>query len=146
MCSFLWWLRFVTALTSLGRSLPGRAHVKNKIKRVDRALGNPALHEDISLNKQILTILFTSLIPFCVIAVDWTGWHDKNWHLLRASLICDGRSLPLMSVVVPAELAQNSQVQCAFLDRLHAAISYRWYLETSYFRIDPEDLLASNRE
>lgn len=109
-------------LTSLGRSLPGRAHVKNKIKRVDRALGNPALHDDIPLIQQMLTRSITSLMPFCVIAVDWTGWHDKNWHLLRASLICDGRSLPLMSVVVPAEMAQNSQVQCAFLDRLHAAI------------------------
>ncbi|MEX5392936.1 transposase, partial [Enterobacter cloacae] len=63
-----------------------------------------------------------SLMPFCVIAVDWTGWHDRNWHLLRASLVCNGRSLPLMSEVVPAELAQNSDVQCRFLDRLHDAI------------------------
>ena len=61
-------------------------------------------------------------MPFCVIAVDWTGWHDRNWHLLRASLLCNGRSLPLMSEVVPAELAQNSDVQCRFLDRLHDAI------------------------
>lgn len=109
-------------LTSLGRSLPGRAHVKNKIKRVDRALGNIALHQDLPLIQQMLTRTITSLVPFCVIAVDWTGWHDKNWHLLRASLICNGRSLPLMSEVVPADLAQNSQIQCAFLDRLHAAI------------------------
>lgn len=109
-------------LTSLGRSLPGKAHVKNKIKRVDRALGNPALHRDLPQIQQLLTRTITSLMPFCVIAVDWTGWHDKNWHLLRASLICDGRSLPLMSEVVPAELAQNSKVQCDFLDRLHAAI------------------------
>ncbi|NBG00146.1 IS4 family transposase, partial [Enterobacter cloacae] len=37
-------------------------------------------------------------------------------------LVCNGRSLPLMSEVVPAELAQNSDVQCRFLDRLHDAI------------------------
>lgn len=109
-------------LTSLGRRLPGRAHVKNKIKRVDRALGNKALHRDLPLIQQQLTHTITSLMPFCVIAVDWTGWHDKNWHLLRASLVCNGRSLPLMSDVVPARLAQNSEVQCRFLDRLHAAI------------------------
>ncbi|ALX92437.1 MULTISPECIES: IS4 family transposase [unclassified Serratia (in: enterobacteria)] len=109
-------------LTSLGRSLPGRAHVKNKIKRVDRALGNTAIHHELPLIQQMLTRSITSLMPFCVIAVDWSGWHDKNWHLLRASLVCNGRSLPLMSEVVPAWLAQNSQVQCAFLDRLHAAI------------------------
>jgi hypothetical protein len=109
-------------LTSLGRSLPGRAHIKNKIKRVDRALGNPALHRELPQIQHQLTHAITSLMPFCIIAVDWTGWPDKNWHLLRASLVCDGRSVPLMSEVVPAELAQNSQVQCAFLERLHAAI------------------------
>lgn len=109
-------------LTGLGRALPGRAHVKNKIKRVDRALGNPALHRDLPRIQHQLTRTVTSLMPFCIIAVDWTGWPDKNWHLLRASLVCDGRSLPLMSEVVPAELAQNSEIQCRFLDRLHAAI------------------------
>ncbi|HCT3173128.1 TPA: IS4 family transposase [Enterobacter asburiae] len=109
-------------LTSLGRTLPGRAHVKNKIKRVDRALGNTALHRDIPRIQHLLTHTITSLMPFCMIAVDWTGWHDRNWHLLRASLVCNGRSLPLMSEVVPAELAQNSDVQCRFLDRLHDAI------------------------
>ncbi|WP_407217930.1 IS4 family transposase [Enterobacter hormaechei] len=109
-------------LTSLGRTLPGRAHVKNKIKRVDRALGNTALQRDIPRIQHHLTHAITSVMPFCVIAVDWTGWHDRNWHLLRASLLCNGRSLPLMSEVVPAELAQNSDVQCRFLDRLHDAI------------------------
>lgn len=109
-------------LTSIGRSLPGSARVKNKIKRVDRALGNPAVHRDLPLIQHRLTHAITSLMPFCIIAVDWTGWPDRHCHLLRASLICDGRSLPLMSEVVPEELAQNSQVQCDFLDRLHAAI------------------------
>lgn len=34
-------------LTSIGRYLPGATQVKNKIKRVDRLLGNTALHNDI---------------------------------------------------------------------------------------------------
>ncbi|MER1498636.1 IS4 family transposase, partial [Enterobacter cloacae] len=84
--------------------------------------GNTALHRDIPRIQHLLTHTITSLMPFCVIAVDWTGWHDRNWYdrnwyLLRASLVCNGRSLPLMSEVVPAELAQNSDVQCRFLDR-----------------------------
>lgn len=109
-------------LTSLGRYLPGFARVKSKIKRVDRALANPGLFHDLPRIQQQLTRRITASLPFCVIAVDWTGWHDRRWHLLRASLICDGRAIPLMSEVVSAELAQNSAVQCAFLDRLHAAI------------------------
>jgi len=36
-------------LTSIGRHLPGSAQVKNKIKRVDRLLGNNALHNDIPI-------------------------------------------------------------------------------------------------
>lgn len=36
-------------LTSIGRYLPGTAQVKNKIKRVDRLLGNESLHRDIPL-------------------------------------------------------------------------------------------------
>ncbi|HDL8501836.1 TPA: IS4/IS5 family transposase, partial [Yersinia enterocolitica] len=36
-------------LTSIGRFLPGQAQVKNKIKRVDRLLGNESLHRDIPL-------------------------------------------------------------------------------------------------
>lgn len=36
-------------LTSIGRYLPGAAQVKNKIKRVDRLLGNASLHRDIPL-------------------------------------------------------------------------------------------------
>ena len=34
-------------LSSIGRYLPGNARVKNKIKRIDRLLGNDALHRDI---------------------------------------------------------------------------------------------------
>ncbi|OSK32324.1 hypothetical protein EAMG_05099 [Escherichia coli M056] len=32
-------------LTSIGRFLPGRAQVKNKIKRIDRLLGNESLQK-----------------------------------------------------------------------------------------------------
>lgn len=36
-------------LTSIGRYLPGSAQVKNKIKRVDRLLGNESPHQYIQL-------------------------------------------------------------------------------------------------
>ena len=107
-------------LTSSGRT-PRQGARQNKIKRVDRARAIP-LSSVIFPVFSTTTHAITSVMPFCVIAVDWTGWHDRNWHLLRASLLCNGRSLPLMSEVVPAELAQNSDVQCRFLDRLHDAI------------------------
>ncbi|EHW7085124.1 transposase, partial [Salmonella enterica] len=82
-------------LTSIGRYLPGSAQVKNKIKRVDRLLGNTSLHEDIPLIFRNITSLLTRQFSWCVIAVDWSGYPSQEYHILRASLICDGRSIPL---------------------------------------------------
>ncbi|MFU9139263.1 IS4/IS5 family transposase, partial [Erwinia tasmaniensis] len=84
-------------LTSIGRHLPGTAQVKNKIKRVDRLIGNQSLHRDIpALFKNIIAML-TSKLSLCVIAVDWSGYPSQEYHILRASLLCDGRSIPLLS-------------------------------------------------
>ena len=110
-------------LTSIGRYLPGGAQVKHKIKRVDRLLGNTALHDDIPLIFKNITSLLTRRLSWCVIAVDWSGYPSQAFHVLRASLICDGRSIPLMSQIVPSKKQQNSLIQRAFLDSLSAAIA-----------------------
>lgn len=61
-------------LTSIGRFLPGRAQVENKIKRVDRLLGNESLHRDIPLIFQNIICMLTSSLSLSVIAVDWSGY------------------------------------------------------------------------
>ncbi len=43
--------------------------------------------------------------------------------MLRASLLCDGCSLPLLSWVVPSEKQQNSQIQKNFPDALAEAVN-----------------------
>ena len=43
--------------------------------------------------------------------------------MLRASLICDGRSIPLLSHIVPSAKQQNAQVQKVFLNTLRDAIA-----------------------
>lgn len=110
-------------LTSIGRYLPGNAQVKNKIKRVDRLLGNTALHHDIPAIFHNITALMTRRLSLCVIAVDWSGYPSQAFHVLRASLVCDGRSIPLLSQVVPSSRQQHAQVHKDFLDALAAAIS-----------------------
>ncbi|HCB4958110.1 TPA: IS4/IS5 family transposase, partial [Salmonella enterica subsp. enterica serovar Bredeney] len=110
-------------LTSIGRYLPGNAQVKNKIKRIDRLLGNDALHRDIPAIFHNLTRLLTRDLTLCVIAVDWSGYPSQAFHVLRASLVCDGRSIPLLSQVVPLSRQQHAQVHKDFLDALAAAIS-----------------------
>ncbi|EBZ4888461.1 IS4 family transposase [Salmonella enterica subsp. enterica serovar Bredeney] len=110
-------------LTSIGRYLPGTAQVKNKIKRVDRLLGNVSLHHDIPLIFRNIISMLTNRLSLCVIAVNWSGYPSQEYHVLRASLICDGRSLPLLSWIVPSEKQQNAKVRQAFLNTLFEAVN-----------------------
>lgn len=105
-------------LTGIGRFLPGTAQVKNKIKRVDRLMGNESLHRDIPLIFSSITSMLTRQLSLCVIAVDWSGYPSQEHHILRASLLCDGRSIPLLSQVVSFEKQNNSLIQNDFLDSL----------------------------
>lgn len=105
-------------LTSIGRFLPGSAQVKNKIKRIDRLMGNEALHLDIPMIFRKITSMLTRQLSLCVIAVDWSGYPSQEHHVLRASLLCDGRSIPLLSRVVPSEKQNNQLIQHDFLDSL----------------------------
>ncbi len=110
-------------LTSIDHYLPGAAQVKNKIKRVDHLPGNESLHCDIPLIFKGIINMLTQKLSLCVIAVDWSGYPSQEYHVLRASLLCDGRSLPLLSWIVPSEKQQNSQIQKAFLDALPGAVN-----------------------
>ncbi|SCC69709.1 hypothetical protein GA0061070_10941, partial [Kosakonia oryziphila] len=110
-------------LTSIGRYLPGAAQVKNKIKRVDRLLGNASLHRDIPLIFKNIISMLTNRFSLCVVAVDWSGYPSQEFHVLRASLICDGRSIPLLSWIVPSKKQQNACIQKAFLNALAGAIN-----------------------
>lgn len=111
------------SLTSIGRYLPGAAQVKNKIKRVDRLLGNTSIQSDIPLIFHHITSLLTRQLPWCVIAVDWSGYPSQEYHVLRASLLCDGRAIPLLSQIVPSKQQNNTGIQNKFLDALAAAIN-----------------------
>jgi hypothetical protein len=62
------------SLTSIGRFLPRTARVKHKIKRVDRHLNNDLMFKDIPAIYQQLVSRLTHRLPFCVIAVEWSGY------------------------------------------------------------------------
>lgn len=110
-------------LTSIGRYLPGSAQAKNKIQRVDRLMGNTALHNDIPLILNNIISIETQRLSCCVIAVDWSGYSSLDYHVLRASMIYEGRSIPLLSMLVPYAKQQNAQAQKAFLSAIHDAIA-----------------------
>ena len=110
------------SLTSIGRYLPGCSQVKNKIKRVDRLLGNQSLQKEVPSMFSNIIAMLTRRLSLCVIAVDWSGYPTQDFHVLRASLVCDGRSIPLLSQVVTSDMQQNPCVQAAFLNALSSAI------------------------
>lgn len=105
-------------LTSIGRHLTGTASVKNKIKRVDRLLGNSHMQNEVSTIFQRVTRKITQGMSRAVILIDWSAYHASRFQLLRASLACDGRSLPLMSCVVPSSQTANAEVHERFLESL----------------------------
>lgn len=105
-------------LTSIGRYMPGHAHVKHKIKRADRLLGNRRLQEEVPLIFSLITRRMILQMSRVFILVDWSSYHCEAFQLLRASLACDGRSLPLMSQVVPKALQGNPDVHEQFFSSL----------------------------
>lgn len=75
------------ALSSLGRGLPGPASIKHNIKRVDRLLGNHALHGELPMIYQALIEQHLVDTPMPLIIIDWSDLTiDRHWQLLRASV------------------------------------------------------------
>ncbi len=120
------------SLTSIGRHLPGPARVKDKIKRVDRLLGNTRLHNDIPLIFKNITSMMTNKLSWCVIAVDWSGYPFQEYHVLRASLLCDGRAIPLTRVVIVTDAGFQSawfrhikSLGWDFIGRIRGVVKFR---------------------
>ena len=102
-------------LTDIGRNLAGKAKVKHKIKRTDRLLRNPKLQHDlIDIYGALAQHLYASL-PYLIIAVDWSGCCRSDYHLLRASLVVEGRSLPIYNMVVETDEYAKNTTHIAFL-------------------------------
>lgn len=109
-------------LTDIGRHLAGSAQVKHKIKKIDRLFSNERCYQELPHIYAHLTHLVTRHLPKCVIAVDWSRYHDESYSQLRASLVYQGRALPIMSQVVEKKREANHSVHVQFLAQLKAAI------------------------
>lgn len=110
-------------LTTIGRHLSGKAKVKHKIKRVDRLLGNAKLHAEMIDIYQALAQNILPSLPYLVIAVDWSGCCRSDYHLLRASLVVDGRSLPIYNMIVETKDLETAQSHSLFLKALTKIIN-----------------------
>lgn len=106
------------SLTSLGRHKNGTAYVKHKIKSVDRLLGNKTLqNEAFTVYKEFFQSLLVNT-PTLYIIVDWSGCCRKDVHMLRATLMHDGRGVTIYNEVHPEEKVGTKTVHNNFLCKL----------------------------
>lgn len=101
-------------LTALGRSLPGDASDKHRIKAVDRLLGNAKLHGEMDAFYRAVASRLLKRIKTPIVAVDWTGL-GANKCEISAKLCSDGRALPLYSRVFPTQSLASRQSHREFL-------------------------------
>lgn len=109
-------------ISSLGEKKDGNAYVKHKIKSVDRLVGNSKLHKEIPLiYKEFFQPLIAST-PTLYILVDWSGCCRQDIHMLRASIVHNGRSITIYNEIHPQKKYGNREVQRQFLASLKKII------------------------
>ena len=109
-------------ISSLGANKAGSAYVKHKIKSVDRLVSNEKLHKEIPI---IYKHFFQPIIvcaPILYILVDWSGCCRQDIHMLRASIVHNGRSITIYNEIHPQKKCGNRQVQNQFLISLKKMI------------------------
>jgi len=107
------------SLVSLALGTPRETSVRHRVKCVDRLLGNDHLETHrIDLYAALARQWLTDL-PQLLIVVDWSSLTaDMQWHWLRASVVCDGRSVTLYEEVHPRKQLGSLAVHTRFIKRL----------------------------
>jgi hypothetical protein len=111
------------SVTGIGRAIQGSAFTKHAIKRADRLIGNPALHQDRLHIYRALIQWLLGRLHRPVILVDWSELtDDRQFHILRASTPVGGRALTLYEEVHPGKKLNTTPVQTGFLQSLNALL------------------------
>ena len=108
-------------LSRLGRAMAEHTDDKHGIKRIDRLLGNKALHDEIACVHRSLTRHLLSWWQRPIILVDWTE-AGMEMCVLSAALAFNGRSIVLWSEAHPESKLSNPVVESEFLLHLKAAL------------------------
>lgn len=105
------------SLTSLGRAVAERTSPKHGIKRIDRLLGNEALHRERILFFHAIArrVVGPAIRP--TILVDWTAFTPKLWVLV-AAVAFEGRALVVYAETHPITRYMKPAVNVRFLQRL----------------------------
>lgn len=107
------------SLSLLARSVASLTAMRYRVKRIDRLLGNTALHMSRKDIYRAVAGRWLAGLDHVLIVVDWSdATTDQRWHLLRASAVVDGRSVTLYEEVHAQKKYGNRLVHERFLARL----------------------------
>lgn len=106
-------------LTSLGRNFPEKIKTRNKIKKIDRLLGNAHLQKEASAIYKVMNSYLIAENSQPWIHVDWSCiCATTNMYFLRASLSLQGRSIVIYEECHPKSGENNHVVHKLFLNTL----------------------------
>ena len=106
-------------LTALALGTRRDIHLRYRIKCVDRLLANEHLEQERVEAYRALAREWLSGLPQLLIVVDWSPvTDDMQWHLLRASVVVEGRSITLYEEVHPRKHLAAFKVHKKFIKRL----------------------------
>lgn len=107
------------SLSQLARSVSSACPMRHRIKRIDRLLGNAAVYGARMSIYQAVATHWLAGIRQLLIVVDWSDvTPDQKWHLLRASVAVDGRSVTLYEEIHSQRKYGDRGVHRHFLARL----------------------------
>jgi hypothetical protein len=109
----------VVSLSAIALRVGGSIAFKHRLKSVDRLLSNPALHANRWTLYRGLAQRWLACLSQVLIVVDWSDLtRDQRWHLLRASVVVQGRSITLYEEVHPQSRYGHPSVHRRFLMRV----------------------------
>jgi hypothetical protein len=109
-------------IAGIGRSLKSGAKAKNKIKQVDRLVGNGKLHAERLQFYNFAGKLVLNQAKNPPIIIDWSGLPNLNYYLLRAAVPTQGRALTIYEEVHPKKKQNNHTVHKKFLKNLRGIL------------------------
>ena len=106
-------------LTALALGTTRATNLRHRIKCVDRLLANSHLEKERIDVYRALAHDWLNGLPQLLIVVDWSPVSDDmQWHLLRASVVADGRSITLYEEVHPRKHLTAFKVHEKFVKQL----------------------------
>jgi len=87
-------------LTNLGRGSKEKSHVKHKIKRIDRLIGNVKLQTEVKSLYKAMAEYIIGEMKHPIILVDWASVDNRNkYQVLKASIAYQGRAITIYDLV-----------------------------------------------